>query len=138
MESNGVALLVMDTFDDVNLAVVGPVGAQSPATSLGQQISSMNILKSTYSQGHSLSGPDSADASRHVLEIRNNQSIIKLEIAADADALAAFRRFILVVNSHVNGVALGGNEPCGLSSSLVDIVDKPVCRVTLLQRKIVS
>lgn len=84
---------------------------------------------------HLQSRPDSANASRHMLDIGNDQSVVEGQVAANADALATFTRGVVVVNSHVDGVVLSGDQAGRLGRRLIDIADETVRGVSFLYIK---
>ena len=76
MESESIRLLVVNAFDDVDFAIVGPVGTYKPE-----------------------GWPGAADSSWHVFEVDGKQASFIARFACDADAWTATWSVTSVVNA---------------------------------------
>lgn len=73
---------------------------------------------------HPESRPGSANASRKMLEVENDEAFVVGGVAADADALTAVRGSSAIVDTHVD-LAIGSvDQARAVRSSRIDIVDK--------------
>lgn len=111
MQGHLVGRLVVDAFDDVDLAVLGPVRAQHPE-----------------------GGPATADAAGHVGQVEDDQTVSVGVCAFQADGLAAgFAGGVGVVDADVDAVAAGGVDQTAAGGGVaVDVADVAIGWVGVL------
>jgi hypothetical protein len=131
VESHVILSLVMDTFENVNLAFIGPVGADRPAVSCQYGVLCLCTLERIVLNLQRW--PGTTNTSRHMLKIKNHERMIVDLVADDSHARTALgARNTRVINTDVDLVLwVNADKALGLSSSLIDILDISMSRVTL-------
>jgi len=91
---------LVDALDDIDFAIVGPVGAEHPEC-----------------------GPGAAGASGHVSQIQDHQTLSVAVLAGQTEAVATVTAGdIAVVYTHVDGATGGTNQTVGRGGGAIDIV----------------
>lgn len=110
VQGHGIAALLVDTLDDIDLSVVGPVGADGPE-----------------------SRPGATDGAGHVGKVKNEQALVVGGSRGQTDTLATTSRgSVGVVNTNVGAVTLGSDQTGTGGSVLVDVGDISGGRVGVL------
>ena len=119
VEGHLVGGILVHTLDDVNLAVVGPVGAKHPANhEISFRISTISMFHENIQ-----CRPGTADATGHVLQIQNHQTLIVSVGAGQTNTVTARAAgHIGVVNANVDGTTRSANQAIAGGRRLVDIV----------------
>lgn len=114
VEDNLVRLVLVDTLNDIDFAVMRPVGANRPER-----------------------GPRSTDAAGHVCEVDNIQALVVVLLTLDTNGFTAGSlgaQLRLVIHTHVEAAAGGDvDQAAALSIALVGIGDEAIGRVGLVE-----
>lgn len=104
MQSHGVVSLIVDAFDDIDLARIRPVGTNHPE-----------------------SWPRSTRTARHVRKIEDHESGIVHSIAGQSDALAPGSGCLLAVCAELHAARGVADQPSLLGSTLVNVLNEAFC-----------
>ena len=109
MQSYGIRTLSVNSFDNVDLTTIRPVGPEKP-------------------KGR----PSTADTTRHVGDIGYEEAVRVCFVAGKSDGVSAIAWICCsIVYSYVDLVVVCFDETGVLGCGLVDIVDKAMCRICL-------
>lgn len=110
VQGHGIAALLVDTLDDINLSVGGPVGADGPERR-----------------------PGAAHGTGHVGKVKDEQALVVGGSRGQTDTLATTSGgSVGVVNTNVGAVTLRSDQTGTGGSVLVDVGDIPGGRVGVL------
>lgn len=111
MQGHLVGGILVDTLNDINFAIVRPVGAEHPEC-----------------------GPSSAGASGHVCQVQDHQALGVGVLAGQTDAVATVTASdIAVVYTDVDGATVGTDQTVGRGGGVIDIVHVAVGGVGFLE-----
>ena len=124
VQGHSVVRVVVDAFDNVNFAAVGPVGTEHPECwPVSRQISANECSGYERKKVARRNLPCAANASRHVENIESKQAIIIGCIARDAHAVTAGPiNNMGAVDTHVDKAVVGVNVTILGCCCLIDVV----------------